>query len=287
MTDLLHHPDEELSALLDGELTEQAAAEVNAHVVACSDCSAELAAVRLARASVRSLPAVEPPAGFIEGLLAGHLPDDEDGAEPATVLPFRSRRAVLGHAAAAVAAGLLLVVSTGGDPATAVAPEVNGVVERHASSIAAVPVGLGATVGARPTPSAATRVGDPYLAPDELAGYRLVDVFPAADGLHLLYRKGPYGLSVFQQRGEVDFDRLPDGGDQLEIDGGPAWGWQGRVLVVERGDLAVTLVGDESGEVLEAAASGLPGGPGRSSPSWSNRLKRACGDALDMLSPTG
>jgi len=288
MTDLLRHPEEELSALLDGELTEDEAAVVQAHVVACADCSAELAAVRLSRASVRSLPAVEPPPGFFEALLAG-LADDEAADEPARVLPLRSRRAVMGHVAAAVAAGLLLVVSTGGRPATAIAPEVDGVVEQHASSISALSVGLagrGGAGGLAPSPSV-SGLPRPYLAPDELAGYRLVEVFQAAEGVHLLYRKGPYGLSVFQQQGEVDFEQLPVGGDHLEIGGDDAWGWQGRVLVIDRGDLAVTLVGDESGDALLAAAEAMPGAPSRPSPSWATRLKRGCGEALDMLSPTG
>ncbi|MCU1374828.1 MAG: hypothetical protein JWO68_2114, partial [Actinomycetia bacterium] len=134
MTDLLRHPDDALSALLDGQLEADEAAAVQAHLVACSACTAELEAQRETRAAVRSLPAVEPPSGFFEGLLAGGLPVDEDLAVAGRVLPLRSRKVALGNAAAAVAAGLLLVVAFGGNQAQAVAPQVSRNVERHAQS---------------------------------------------------------------------------------------------------------------------------------------------------------
>ena len=279
MTDLLRHPDDDLSAYLDGELTAAEAEAVYAHVVACADCSAELDAVRASRVSLRTLPAVEPPPGFLERLLATEVPG-ADRDTPGRVLPFRSRRAVLGNAAAAVAAGLFLVVGSAGTPATAVAPEVSGAVEQHSSSLSTLSVGLGAprSVG-RPLPG-------PFVAPAELAGYRLVDTRPAVDGLHLLYRKGPYALSVFEQRGRLDRGDLPPGGSSVEVGGDDAWHWGGRVLVLQRGDLVVTLVGDESADVLTVAAEGFPGGRA-TGPSWGSRLQKACGDALEMLSPAG
>jgi hypothetical protein len=68
-------------------------------------------------------------------------------------------------------------------------------------------------------------------------------------------------------------------------------GWQfeggsevGHVVVVQRGALVVTVVGDESGEVVLSAARGLPGRP---VVALGTRLRRACGDALELLSPTG
>ena len=70
----------------------------------------------------------------------------------------------------------------------------------------------------------------------------------------------------------------------VRIGGDEAWRWDGRVLVVQRGDLVVTLVGDESGDALESAAAAFPGGR-VAGPSWGDRLQKACGDALEMLSP--
>jgi hypothetical protein len=294
MSDLLRHPEDALSALLDGQLDAAEAEAVHAHVVACADCTAELEAVRATRAAIRSLPAVEPPAGFFEGLLAGGLPEEAPDAPVAgRLLPLRSRRAALGNAAAAVAAGLLLVVGFGGNQATAVAPEVATNVERHAASISAASLGGANPIMGRsevtPTTLPHTGISRPYTAPKELAGYHLVDAYRAPHGVQLLYEKGGYGLSVFEQEGDLDRSELPENGTWFELDGHTAWRWdaptaQGRVLVAQRGDLVVTLVGDESSAVVRAAAEALPGTP---QVALETRLRRACGEALDMLSPTG
>ncbi|MCU1486304.1 MAG: Transrane transcriptional regulator (Anti-sigma factor RsiW) [Actinomycetia bacterium] len=294
MSDVLRHPEDALSALLDGQLDAAESEAVHAHLVACAECSAELEAVRATRAAVRSLPAVEPPVGFFEGLLAGGLPEEApDAAAPARVVPLRSRKAALGNAAAAVAAGVLLVVGFGGNQATAVAPQVASNVEQHAASASAVSLGGSNPILRRdevtPTSLPHTGISRPYTAPKELAGYRLVDAYRASQGVQLLYEKGAYGLSVFEQEGHLDREELPENGTWFEIDGHTAWRWdaptaQGRVLVVERGDLVVTLVGDESGDVVQAAAEALPGKP---QVALETRLRRACGEALDMLSPTG
>ena len=283
------HPGDALSALLDGRLSGSEAAEVQAHVLTCVDCAAELDAVREARASVRTLPAVEPPAGFLDGVLLAVGADDLSPAPSrglAAVLPLR-RRAALANAAAAVVAGLFLVVTTsGGEPAVAVSPEVGGAVEEHASTVSAMSAGLGgAAPGMRPS-----EVRRPYLAPKRLGDYELIRARHSPEGLHLLYRKAGHGLSVFEQEGDLDLDRLPSPGERLEIDGYDAWRWtgaqgRGRVVVVERDGVVVTLVGDESADAVLAAARALPDG-GRSEP-FGTRFRRACGDALDALSPTG
>ncbi len=293
MSDLLRHPVEALSALLDGELDAAEVEAVHAHLVACADCSAELESVRRVRAAVRSLAAVDPPAGFFEALLAGGLPEHADLAQPARVLPLRSRRAALGNVAAAVAAGIVLVVGFGGNQATAVAPEVATNVERHAASISAASLGgpnpIMGPSEVTPTTLPHTGISRPYTAPRQLAGYTLVDVYRAPKGVQLLYERGSYGLSVFEQEGDLDAAELPDNGSWLDVDGHRAWKWDapladGRVLVVERGDLVFTLVGDESGDAVRAAAEALPGRP---KVALETRLRRACGEALDMLSPVG
>jgi hypothetical protein len=285
MTDLLH-PSDDLSALLDGRLPAEEAERLRAHLLVCHDCAAELDAVRDVRAAVRSLPAVEPPPGFLDALLA------DDGV----VVPLRRR--VLVRAGAAVAAGLVLVVGVGGHPAPAVSAEVGGAVARHASTVSAVAAGLGGPdpimsaneVTPTTQPHRSTEVPHPYLAPKELAGYDLVDAFRSPGGVHLLYERGDYGLSVFEQEGEVDFDALPEPGDELDIDGDPAWRWTGpraagRVLVLERDGLVLTLVGDESAGAVLRAARALPGHTGDLP--FGQRFRRACGDALDALSPAG
>lgn len=274
------HAAELLSALLDGELAPAEADAVRAHAVACADCAAELAAVRDARAAVRSLPAVEPPAGFFEGLLAGGLPAEEgERPEPARVVRLEGRRAAVVNAAAAVAASVLLVLAYGGNQAQAVAPRVDGVVQRHASVISA---GFGGGAGV------SGDLPSPFVAPAELAGYQLQRTMRTDTGLHLLYAKGRYALTVFEQEGELDLGDLAYQGERMRVDGDDGWRWagdpEGRVVVLERGDLVVTLVGEESGAAVLAAAEALPGS--RHLP-LATRLRRACGEALQSLSPAG
>ena len=294
MTDLANHPEDALSAMLDGQLEASEHEAVRAHLVVCADCAAELELLRATRTAVRSLPAVDPPPGFFEGLLAGGLPEEApDVPVPAAVVPLRSRRVALGNAAAAVVAGLLLVAAYGGTQASAVAPEVASNVEQHAAAVSSVSLGGDNPIigGSEVAPASLPHTGvhKPYTAPKALAGYTLVDAYRADEGVQLLYRKGVYGLSVFEQEGDLDGEGLPDNGTWFDVDGERAWRWdaptaQGRVLVVQRGDLVVTLVGDESSSAVRSAAEALPGRP---RVAMETRLRRACGEALDMLSPAG
>ena len=281
------HPGDALSDLLDGRLPAREAAELRAHLVTCADCAAELDAVRDARTSVRSLPAVEPPAGFLDRLLVELDQQEPSRSRLAAVLPLR-RRAALANAAAAAVAGLFLVATgSGSEPAVAVSPEVGGAVEQHASTISSMSAGIGGLApGMRPS-----EVPEPYLAPKRLGDYRLVRALRSPEGVYLLYRKAEHGLSVFEQEGDLDLDRLPDPGERLQVDGDDAWRWTGpraggRVLVLERDGVVVTLVGDESAEAVLDAARALPDGPGGGEP-FGSRFRRACGDALEALSPAG
>lgn len=277
------HAAELLSALVDGELVPADAEAVQAHVVACADCAAELASVREARAAVRTLPAVEPPAGFFEALLAGALGDEPaERDEPAKVVPLQGRRAAIANAAAAVAAGILLVLAYGGNQAQAVAPPVDGVLQQHASAISA---GFG---GSGQADGASGDLPKPFVAPAQLAGYRLQRATRIDGGLQLLYAKGRFALTVFEQEGELDFGGIGYQGDRMRVGDDDGWRWagdpDGRVVVLERGGLVVTLVGEESGQAVLAAAEALPGS--REVP-LGTRLRRACGEALRSLSPAG
>ena len=104
------HLGDELSALLDGELSADEAAAVGAHLSECAFCTTELAAFQRTRALVRELPALDPP-------------------HP-RVAAQRRRAPALAAAAAAVA--LLLLHFTPVDHA--VEPKVATLVEVHATS---------------------------------------------------------------------------------------------------------------------------------------------------------
>ena len=288
MTDLAGHPEELLSALLDGELSVAEADAVRAHVLACPACAAELDAVRDVRASLRSMDAIDPPPEFFAALVP-----------QANVVRLRARRAALTNAAAAVAAGLFVIAGLGDNHAAAVSPQVTNSVERHASTISAVSTGLGGSspilapgeVTPTTSPRRSTDVPHPYIAPERLGEYRLVDAFDAPHGVHLLYQKGPYALSVFEAAGDLDATDLPrhithvasrgEVEDLWRWDGGTAGG---RVVVFHRGGVVFTVVGDESAAAVLRAAQRLPGGRNVSLPT---RLRRGCSELLEGLSPAG
>lgn len=128
------HLGDALSALLDGELSQAQQETARAHLAACPECSAELAAVGQARSWVRGLPQVDPPFGFYERiLLARPLP----GTAPFGARPSLRRRA--GVAAFGAAAAAATVLGVGSPAARPVNPSMPQLVEAHAA---------GASVGA-------------------------------------------------------------------------------------------------------------------------------------------
>lgn len=281
------HPGAALSALLDGELDATEAEAVRIHVEMCADCAAELDGIRLARRSIRALPAVEPPPGFLESL----QPDSN------VVLLRRHRRRTLAanvSAAAATVAAAVILLSTTPAPATAVAAQPQGAADRHDATVAAISAATGTggdlvlpTRSVPPT-TAPVRAVDALpshlVAPEELAGYRLTEAYHLSKGVHLLYERGEHRLSVFQQEG--DLRRLPT--DVTRID--DVWRWDdprvdGKVVVTQRGSVVVTVVGDESARAVLDAARALPPATGGGSESFGTRLRRACGDVLESLSP--
>ncbi len=66
----MSHLNEQLSALVDGELTGTELDRVNAHLAACEQCRAEAAALRLLKRELRSLAATRPSAELTRRLLA-------------------------------------------------------------------------------------------------------------------------------------------------------------------------------------------------------------------------
>jgi anti-sigma factor RsiW len=107
------HLGDQLSALVDGELSPAASAVARAHLDSCPACRAELAHTEEARALVRGLPFVDPPT-------------------PLTVHPVRAASRVAGVVAAVAAAvALVLLPGVGEDRPS---PPVGRLVEAHATS---------------------------------------------------------------------------------------------------------------------------------------------------------
>jgi hypothetical protein len=296
------HAGDLLSGLLDDELDQATTAAVVDHVGRCPSCAEDLEGARRARAAVRGLPLVEPPAGFLESLLGSPDVAGSDGDDGAEVVPLRrpSRRTAAAGAAASVAAAVaLLVMAVGAPMAGPVEPGVGGAVALHTSALSV----LGETAPARQAEPLVYRstsstipwepqeaVPEPFVAPPVLAGgYELVGSFREGAGFHLLYRSGPYGLSVFERPGRCDFDALPAGGRRMSIGGRDGWrldtpGIDGRVVVLEHGGLVFVVVGDEKGDAVAEAAASLPG-PGPVS--TATRLRRAAATSLEHLAPAG
>jgi hypothetical protein len=265
-----------LSALLDGELAPDEEARVRDLVAGSPDAQDELAALGRVRTLVRDLPAVDPPFGFYERMLRPPKAHRHLGAK-------------VGGAMAAAAAAVVLIV--GVTPATdSVVPPVAAYAERHLEmdapeevetvALATEPVASTDPAAADFEPMAAGDL-DAMGAPEQLAdGFERMSGYQNPTGaLHLVYSDGTLMVSVYEQVGEVAWDRLPAGevvqvGDDLR-----AWTMVGdleEVMVFERGPTVFTVVAtvdrgahDEMVEMAEV----LPPG---SNPSMLDRFRSGC-----------
>jgi len=111
-----------------------------------------------------------------------------------------------------------------------------------------------------PTPDRVADVPDGFAAPARVAGgYVLAGRYLRDDDIvQLYYTDGLFGVSVFQQRGDLDWNGLPRGGGGAQVDGADARGYEvagGTVLVWNRGDMTRTAVSDATVRDLEAFAA--------------------------------
>lgn len=126
------HEDARLSAFLDDELSEDDVLRVTRHLASCDRCMGELEDIRAARAALRGLPNVEPPAALFSDAVALAVL----GRADMTRLPVRL-------AVAAVAGSLLVLTgaawAAGGDDGT-VRPPVDVFVVDHVVRVGGGPV---------------------------------------------------------------------------------------------------------------------------------------------------
>lgn len=242
------HPEDLLSAHVDGELDPAASAEVEAHLAGCAACRRAQGDLREARSLLRSLPA-EDAAPVIEGFLTRH-------------------RAVIRLGTGFVTIAAVVLAALGLNAAThraELVPDVAAMVQAH---VAAAPHGVG---DLQRHPDA------PYDAPAGLAhGGIHLSRDQAWDGTDLgavVYRDGERAVTVFQQPGRLDWEALPAGRTE-ELAGVPVWLRPGEpvVAVAEKGDLVVTVVAPDHAGALATVAS-LPAWERRGA--W-DRLHDAC-----------
>lgn len=242
------HPEELLSAHVDGELDPEAQAWVSAHLDGCPDCRQAADELAEARSMLRGLPPVE--AGpVIEGFLARH------------------RRIVRLGAGFVVVAGLVLAVVgvTAATEHRRFVPDLAALTAGHVEQAHGEMGGM------------EKQDRSDYDAPPGLIGSATQlsrqEVWDGTDLAAVVYRDGDVDVSVYQQPGRLDWGALPPG-ELVEIGDRTVWFGPGGpvVAVTQRGDLVVTVVSADRPAVVTAVA-GMPEWRRRST--W-DRVHDAC-----------
>lgn len=228
------HPDDLLSAHADGELDPATRAWVVDHLAGCIACREAAADLDEARSLLRTMPPVDA-SPLIDGFLARH------------------HRAIrLGAAFVGIAAVVMVVAGiTSATERRSLVPDVAALAASHRDGAHAEMAGM------------ERRSSASYAAPPGLIGSAVSlsrgAMWDGDDLAATVYRDGDLDVSVYEQPGRLDWDRLPPG-DVVPIGAaGDVWfgpGWP-VVAVAQRGDLVVTVVSDDRAAVLTAVA-GMP-----------------------------
>lgn len=258
-----------LSALLDGELGGGERAGAERHLATCAACRGELDGIAAARAAVRALPALDPPTAAISLPVLPALP----------ALPWW-RRPVVATVAAAAAAWLV-VLAVGAGTVERTAPPVAAFVSSHDQAATPGTIATLTTAGAQVVPA-------PWPGTDSLArGWDLVAAVRRGDALQLVYSDGTDDVSVFEQRGELDWPALPPGGEVAEVAGRRVWvapDGDRAVAVFEDGGMVVTVVAEGGADAALAMVGRVPDAGGDS---LLDRARRAARGLVDTFSLRG
>jgi hypothetical protein len=246
-----------ISALLDDELNAVEEDLALDHLAACEHCQSELAEITAARDLVRSLGEVEPPQGYLDRLIDSRR--------------FSPRLGLVGLVTLAAAWVLILAIGVG-ITLPDVSPPVDQFAVQHDTleDLVAEPDRLPTRTDGfeRVTSEQLAARHERYQAPESLDSvYDRVGVYDDGEVVQVLYSDGAVGVSLFEQQGSLDWAALPDGGEEVDVDGTRAWtrttpGTDGgpaeTVLVVPKGAVVYTLVSEGSREELIALAESLP-----------------------------
>jgi len=254
------HLEDELSALLDGELSLDEAVAARAHLAECAVCTAELAATARTRDAVRSLPMLDPPVPLT-------LPDEDTAAarssRPPSLVP------------AAAAAVFVLFALQWLPAGRSVAPQVAGFDRTHASIVQSAPAALTSRSAVQAQPIV-DRTGFP--------GYERVATYRKGQRVHVLYSDGDHALSVFAEPGDLAESKLPAGARTLKVPGHTLWHWNrpdGDIVLWQSDGVVFAAVGDAPiAQVLEAAAS-MPDEDRETS--VPDRIRRGCRALAELL----
>lgn len=147
-----------------------------------------------------------------------------------------------------------------------------------------VDAATGKIVNAAPEVVPPTRIPSGISAPRALTdGYERVGLYRRSGVMQVLYSDGLYDLSVFEQRGRLDRQDLPEG-DSVQI--GESRGWHGvwpggHVLVWERSGTVYTAVSDAPLDQLLGAVRSLP--PASAPRSFLRQLRQVCRLLIEPL----
>ncbi len=150
----------QLSALLDGELSDKATEAALSHLDTCSDCLREYELLRVMQGLFAAVPSVEPPPDLKERIWARIRTDQ--AASRSAEMPWRWRWAAGAAAAVAAAAGIVLALVLGPlrpaneniGPLPSVAPQVAATLRTPAEPL--VPSEIPSAASEVTTPSAET-----------------------------------------------------------------------------------------------------------------------------------
>lgn len=254
------HPDDELSALVDGSLPPAEQAAVAQHVAGCEACQRQVDQLRAVRDVMRQLPLVDPPFGFFERTL-------RQGPHPRSTAHRRLWRGIFLTVVALVA--VLGIVALVNHRQGQVSPEVAEVFDDFRTHV---------------EPVAATRASggeEPAGGlPGAVEGYAFVRMAEGAQGRYAVYTAGDSVVGVTWDEGELDVrgHPVPAGAEwhEGELAGRPALYVEAddvSVLVVARGSRVYTVVAEAPEGVLAQISADLPS-PG-SSPSVGQRVQSA------------
>lgn len=231
------HPDDLLSAFVDGELEPATAERVSAHLARCEPCRHEAEAVEAARTWIRQLPEIDS-SGVVGGFLARHQRVVWAGA-------------VFVVASTVVAVALAVTASA---LRPEVVPPIDTMVAVHAAANPEQMAGV----------TAVDDVREPYSAPPAMLGNRASlsrQALYAGGGMTVVVygdRRAGSAVTVFEQHGSLEWDALPEG-DRSSAGARPVWIRDGSptVVVTEIGHLVVTVVASDRAAAL-TVADGLP-----------------------------
>ncbi|MDZ7674283.1 MAG: zf-HC2 domain-containing protein [Acidimicrobiales bacterium] len=255
------HAGDLVSALLDGELDADTAAAVEAHLEDCPSCGRIAEEAAAARSWLAELPVVD--------------------ATPVVENAIAHRRRLVGTGLVFVGIalfGLGILAMTASVIHPAVAPDVDELVAAHTDADHHEMDGM----------EPADEPGSRYAAPVSLVGAGATlereALFDRRDLTTVVYDDGGDGVTVSQQPGRLDWDRLPDG-DIEQIAGRRVWTRPGVpvVAVTEVGDLVVTVVGDD----LTAARAVIDGLPAPERSSTLDRVHDSCQRLIEIFALGG